>query len=499
MTTLMSTAPAYLVDPADVAALRDSLAQIAATGYAEASVRERLGLKDINDLQLQARPIYQARLAAGSPLDTAIDLFLLQSRVAAPALSPWLSAEAQDVLLRTAVLRPDDGGTVRANASLYPVGNRLFFSDHAWPQLSQPSRTAAPFDQVMFVGTDSRWLARATVRRPVARALDLCTGSGIQALLAAAHARQVVAVDINRRAVHCTRFNALAADCHNLDVAEGDLYGPVGGGPFDLITANPPFVPSPVDQLGFRDGGRSGEDIQRRIVAGVPEHLAPGGIAQVVTELGEQEGQPLVDRIRPWLGGAALDIHVLRLRTHSVEAYARGHAQGDTPEAFLKSVAAWADNLRAQGFERVVSVLLAFEWSDPACGAPWSRVDEAYPPQRESGLEIAAAFAAERLARDPDLRRKLEQGRLVRTGPVILHDGQVLGSDLPPTCQAILSGQGIPVEYALDPLERDLLHTLEQPLAVPTLLQAASQIEVSEATLYAALVGLLRKRLIRLA
>jgi hypothetical protein len=29
--------------------------------------------------------------------------------------------------------------------------------------------------------------------------------------------------------------------------------------------------------LGFRDGGRSGEDIQKRIVAGLPDHLAPGG------------------------------------------------------------------------------------------------------------------------------------------------------------------------------------------------------------------------------
>jgi len=80
----------------------------------------------------------------------------------------------------------------------------------------------------MFIGVDSRWLARACVRRPVSSALDLCTGSGIQALLAATHARRVTAVDINPRAVRCTRFNAQALDCHNLKVKEGDLYGPVG-------------------------------------------------------------------------------------------------------------------------------------------------------------------------------------------------------------------------------------------------------------------------------
>jgi methylase of polypeptide subunit release factors len=215
----------------------------------------------------------------------------------------------------------------------------------------------------MYVGTDSRWLARTTVRRKVASSLDLCCGSGIHALLAASHADRAFAVDINPRAVSCTAFNARAMGLDNLEAFQGDLYDPLGDRRFDLITANPPFVPAPAQEVGFRDGGFSGEDVQRRIVQGLPRHLAQGGIAQIVTELGERDGEPLEDRLRTWLDGAPMDIHVLRLRVTPAQAYAIGHADGDAYADYLASVGRWASNLKAQGYSRVVSVLMAFQWS----------------------------------------------------------------------------------------------------------------------------------------
>jgi Methyltransferase small domain len=489
----------FLLDDADIPALQHCLARIAASEYSEAAVRDRLGLKDLCDLQMRAAPLYRGeRLAKRRPLDTAIDLFLLQGTIGAAELDCLLDKEDVGFLERTGVLRIESTGDATANVSLYPAGNQLIFSDHAWPQLSKAGSSAVPFGQVMFVGADSRWLARATVRSPVSSALDLCTGSGVQALLAATHCRRVAAVDINSRAVRCTRFNAKALGCGNLEVFEGDLYEPVGKEKFDLITANPPFVPSPVNSIGFRDGGRTGEDVQRRIVAGLSDHLAQGGMAQMVTEIGERDTVPLADRVREWLGSAPIDIHVLRLRIHSAEAYAIGHASGDTPGEFLGSVDAWADNLRLQGFTRIVSVLLAFQWSDPLCGPPWNRVDEAYPPSRDAGKEIEAAFAAERLTRDPGLKEKLKLGRVNRTGPVILQEGRVLGGTVPLSCKATLSGQAIPVEYRLNPIERGLLDAIDNPVYVPTLLKIARQINVSESSLLAGLASLLRERLIGL-
>lgn len=461
-------------------------------------MREHLGLKDINDLQLRAFPIYrEERLSARQPLDTAIDLFLLQGAIRTEELDQLLSQADREFMIRSEILRFDSSGKVRANMSLYPAGNQLFFSDHAWPQLSHQGYSTVPADQVMFVGTDSRWLARATIRRAGHTALDLCTGSGIHALLAAAHSQRVVAVDINPRAARCAKFNAQASGFDNVEVLVGDLFGPLRDERFDLITANPPFVPSPVNSLGFRDGGHSGEDVQRRIVAGLSERLAPGGIAQIVTEIGERDGEPLADRVRQWLGKAPMDNHILRLRTHSAASYAIGHADGDDPSAFLDSVKSWADNLRAQGFSKVVSVLLAFQWSDPAFGPPWDRVDESLPPQREAGPEIAALFAAEQMARDPGLRTRLVKGQLSRTGPTTLLEGRLVGKDLPPTCRATLMGKALPVEYSLSPVERDLFICMDQPVAVPNLLEIAHQGGMDGEILYEALESLLRMGLVR--
>ena len=58
---------------------------------------------------------------------------------------------------------------------------------------------------VLGVGGASTTLAGITVRTPVGSALDLGTGSGIQALHASRHATRVTATDLNPRALHIHR------------------------------------------------------------------------------------------------------------------------------------------------------------------------------------------------------------------------------------------------------------------------------------------------------
>lgn len=471
------------------------LSRLSAVGFCEEAVRSRLGLDDLNDLKLRAVPIYRAeRLRARDPLASAIDLFLLQGAPPLRELNELFDATDRQSLRASGILMEDDA-TARALVSLYPVGEDLIFADHASHELDPDARPGALHDRVMYIGTDSRWLARVTTRRPVGEALDLCSGSGIHALLAASHAEQVTAVDVNPRAVECTAFNAKLRGATNLTALQGDLYAPVGERRFELITANPPFVPAPSQAVGFRDGGPSGEDVQRRIIEGLPHHLAPGGVAQIVTELGENDAEPLERRLRQWLGAAAIDIHVLRLRTHAAEAYAIGHASGDTPAEFLDSVGLWAANLGAQGYTRIVSVLLTFQWSQ---GSPWSRVDRALPPKKDASAELEALFAAERLARDERLGERLRAGRVERTSPVAVFESRALGVELAPSIQARLFGQGLSIEHRLSPLELELLATLQVPLITTRLLAAAAKANVSEASVLEALTSLVGKGFVRL-
>jgi hypothetical protein len=491
------TLPAsFLVTDADVPALRQTIANIGRLGYSEEAVRERLGLGDLTELRWRALPAYRAeRLAGRDPLALAIDLFLLQGTLPAGERDRLFDACDRDLLIGTGLLEVDQAGCARARASLFPAGNRLIFSDHAWPELPHPGLVPVPYDSVMFVGADSRHLARCTSRRRVRSALDLCTGSGIHALLAAAHSERVLAVDINPRAARCARFNAQALGIANLEVVIGDLFEPVGRQRFDLITANPPFVPSPVDTLGFRDGGRSGEDIQKRIVAGLPHYLAPGGMAHMVTELGERAREPLAGRLRQWLDGAPMDIHVLRLGDYDATTYAIGHAKGGNYEEFLGSVEAWSGNLRAQSFARVVPVLVSFAWSDAACGAPWELMEESRPPKRAAGAEIEAAFLAERMSRRPGLESILNGSRLRLAGPVALVEAQMLGMELPASAKATRLGQSLAVEHHLRPLEREILRCAERGIAISELVASLEKHAGKESVLDAA-GSLLRKRLV---
>jgi hypothetical protein len=497
----LSQRPSFLIAEADVPALREVMSRLVAVGYNERQIRERLGLEDLNDLLWRALPIYRVeRLVDRDALASAIDLFLLQGVVPRDALGRIFGNSGWEVLVRTGLLEIGGDGMARACASLFPAGRQLLFSDHAWPMLPHPGWKTVPRDQVMFVGTDSRWLARATVRRRVEAALDLCTGSGVHALLAATHARRAVAVDVSERAVSCTRFNALASGLGDVEAVVGDLFEPVRGQRFDLITANPPFVPSPLNSLGYRDGGTSGEEVQKRIVAGLPEHLAPGGVAQMVTELGVREGEPLSERVRGWLEGASMDIQILSLREFSAASYAIGHAQSDDDYGtFLCSVDEWARNLRSQGYSRVVSVLIAFQWSDPILGPSWSCMRQAQPPIRNAGSEIEALLLAERTARQPNLEAVLEQSRLVRSGPIGFVETRMLGGNLDGDMRAKLLGKAMPIDYRPDRIEREILVAAEKPLAWKELLGLASNLGTYPEQALASLRSLLASGLVRLA
>jgi methylase of polypeptide subunit release factors len=101
---------------------------------------------------------------------------------------------------------------------------------------------------------------------PGSRVLDLGTGCGIlAAAAAAAGAAEVVATDIDERAVACARRNL--ADLEVVEVRHGDLFAPVAGRRFDLVVVNPPYVIGPSDDLT-----RASPDLLARLGGEVAQH-----------------------------------------------------------------------------------------------------------------------------------------------------------------------------------------------------------------------------------
>jgi release factor glutamine methyltransferase len=143
--------------------------------------------------------------------------------------------------------------------------------------------------------SDTEVLIRALGRAgyaPGVHALDLGTGTGAVALATArSGARSVTAVDLSRRSVAAARLNARL---HRLPVTvrRGDLFAPVAGRRFGLLTANPPYVPAETDVLpryGMArcwDAGPDGRAVLDRICAGAADHLVPGGAVLLVHTAG---------------------------------------------------------------------------------------------------------------------------------------------------------------------------------------------------------------------
>jgi release factor glutamine methyltransferase len=128
---------------------------------------------------------------------------------------------------------------------------------------------------------------RSATLQPRAATLDLCSGSGAVAVAAALRGvRSATAVDLHRRSAWTARMNARLNGVR-VRALHGDLFEPVAGRRFDLVTANPPYVPAPPGIAPERgdhawNAGRDGRAVIDRIIEQLPAHLTPGGCALLV-------------------------------------------------------------------------------------------------------------------------------------------------------------------------------------------------------------------------
>jgi release factor glutamine methyltransferase len=116
------------------------------------------------------------------------------------------------------------------------------------------------------------------------RVLDMGTGCGILAIVAAKKATSVLAVDVNPYAVRCARKNALHNDtCSKMDFVEGDLFTSFREpAKFDVILFNAPYLPTEkTEGTSWIErawtGGETGRQVIDRFVSQAPAHLEPRG------------------------------------------------------------------------------------------------------------------------------------------------------------------------------------------------------------------------------
>ena len=299
------------------------------------------------------------RPEADEPLPALVRLFLAREPIptatAAAALGDLDLAE-----LSRAGLISVRNGVVRARLALQPFEGLVLASDRSG---AKPRR-----DHVVQIGPATRMLAGLTVRRRVDASLDLGTGSGAQAFLAARHSDRVVGLDLNPRALRLARLNAVLNDVGNVDWRQGDLFEPVRGERFGLVVANPPFVISPVQDLTYRDGGHAGDTLSRAVATGAAEHLAAAGFASILCNWVTEPGADPVDTPRRWLEGSGCDVWALALSTDDPVTYAvRWSAlPGRRAAAIATAAEPWLADYRSRGIEAITTGVLVLRKSSGA-------------------------------------------------------------------------------------------------------------------------------------
>ena len=310
---------------------------------------------------------------SGEPIFTYVDLEVYRRRLGAePDRLSMLIAllllgddvradELAELLVETGIAELRDGW-LRGLVRVVPHDDLVIASDRL---------DVEGADRVAGVHRPSATLAHLTVRAPVERALDLCTGNGIQALLLSRHAGHVVATDVNARALAFAGFNAALNGVANVELRQGSLLEPLVGERFGCIACNPPYVVSPDAEFTFRDSGLPGDRVSELLARGLPGLLERGGFATLMASWAQTGDAPAL-RPREWLDGAGCDSWILHTTTDeplsNAAAWTREAADG--PEQFGAALDRWTAYYRELGIDALAYGALVLRRRD---GDNWSR------------------------------------------------------------------------------------------------------------------------------
>jgi SAM-dependent methyltransferase len=381
--------PVRLGSPADFATVRSFLAD---AGYTESAVSGRTGVPTIYDFRA-LRDGRTAGLALADRLDCLIRLFLDTEPIDQATLAGWFPGAVLEALDRLGLLFRR-GDRTWSSVLLYPTEELLVISDHTAPPAGAPGLG----EDVVYpaVTRNTRTFLEMLPRTPCDSFLEVCGGTGIAALVASRFAREAWTSDITARAASFAEFNARLNGLVNVTSLRGDLYAPVRDRTFNRIAAHPPYVAATEQRVIFRDGGRDGEQILRRVLAEAPDRLAPGGMLYLTCVATDRKEGRLEQRLRELLGsgGAECDLVVIsRFETDPVAYRAMSLLRS---RGSLQELSSWNDLIRELGIEVLVYAhiyLRRREGSRPVFTRRCRMASGATPAEVAWLLEVEAALA----------------------------------------------------------------------------------------------------------
>ncbi|MDX9788466.1 MAG: class I SAM-dependent methyltransferase [Desulfobacterales bacterium] len=291
-------------------------------GFCEATVAQAIGSSDFTRQTDLTVALF--RTAESTPFHTLVRLFILAQPLPESAVRNALHPLPLSELFNVGLLKADAGG-IRSEAALLAY-NDLYLLRDFWPEYTGKP---CPSDYVLGIGPASLAVAEMTVRTPVASALDIGTGGGYQALLAAKHCERVTATDTNPRALNFAALNARLNGISNITFRLGSLYEPVANEQFDLVVSNPPFVISPEHEFEYRDNAMAGDAFCEAALRGAAQQMNEGAFGTILFNWQHHTDEDWPERPRQWLAESRCDAWLIHSRSEDPLTYAAGWLHRD--------------------------------------------------------------------------------------------------------------------------------------------------------------------------
>ena len=286
-------------------------------GYTDERIVKLMGVDSLSRLGERKLPPLLRRTSGGTPLETLVRLFILDQDVDAAAARRALAPMTPESWVTMGLIEPADAGRYGASVQLRCYQGLILAYD-----FTRRGRGGVRPDFVMSVSPSTLVLLGMTVRRKNRAALDLGSGCGIHALIAASHSARVVGVDVNPRALAMARFNAGLNEIDNVEFRDGDMFAAVEGETFDLIVSNPPFIIQPESRHIFLNSGTDDDDICRRLAKDAPTFLNADGFCIFNANWAVMDGQDWKARLAGWFEGAGCDVLVIGQGIADIGEYA---------------------------------------------------------------------------------------------------------------------------------------------------------------------------------
>ncbi len=228
----------------------------------------------------------------------AYELFVLNKTLNIKDIEKILTIDEIDELIKIELLKQHGNLVNMGNLSILSFMGRYFIVSFL-NKIFEP----IPYEQkktYINMGFDSYLLAYNLSIPRGSKVLDLCTGSGIQAILASDRADKTIGIEIDDIVAKTATYNLALNDVEDkVEIRVGDLYEPVSDERFDIICSNPPYMPVPngVNYFLVGNGGPNGLSIINRIIDDLDNHLTIGGKCVITaTDLIGNETGPLLEK-----------------------------------------------------------------------------------------------------------------------------------------------------------------------------------------------------------